>query len=123
MRQDLGKTNIHIFAVLILFSKTPIVLTPCSRPSAVHPIKLLDVEFSAIQQHLPKPDITISDTECLNLNITVPRGSYEMALPVFMFIHGGGFAIGSNSWPHLDQARIVRFSAKKNLPVIGVIIK
>lgn len=123
MRQDLGKANFHRLCSSYSFSQTPIVLTPCSRPSAVHPIKLLDVEFSAIQQHLPKPDITLSDTECLNLNITVPRGSYEKALPVFMFIHGGGFAIGSNSWPHLDQARIVQFSAKKNLPVIGVIIK
>jgi carboxylesterase type B len=81
------------------------------------------VELSIIQQTLPKPNITLSDTDCLNLNVTVPHSSHQKALPVFMFIHGGGFAIGSNSWPHLDQARIVRFSVQKNLPAIGVIIK
>jgi carboxylesterase type B len=86
-------------------------------------VKALDIELSIIQQSLPKPDITLSDTECLNLNVTVPEGAQGRALPVFLFIHGGGFAIGSNSWPHLDQAPIVRFSMQKNLPVIGVIIK
>jgi carboxylesterase type B len=93
------------------------------RPSAVHPVQALDMELSIIQQRLPKPDITLSDTECLNLNVTVPDGGQGRKLPVFLFIHGGGFAIGSNSWPHLDQARIVQFSAQKDLPVIGVVIK
>lgn len=96
---------------------------PFCRPSAVHPVQALDMELSIIQQQLPKPDITLSDTECLNLNVTVPDGGQGRKLPVFLFIHGGGFAIGSNSWPHLDQARIVQFSAQKDLPVIGVVIK
>jgi carboxylesterase type B len=83
----------------------------------------LDIELAIIQQRIPKPDISLSDTECLNLSVTTPEGSQGKKLPVFLFIHGGGFAIGSNSWPHLDQARIVRLSVQKSMPVIGVIIK
>jgi carboxylesterase type B len=99
------------------------VANAISRPSSVHPPKALDIELSIVQQQLPKPNITLSDTECLNLNITVPEGSHQKPLPVFLFIHGGGFAIGSNCWPHLDPARLVQFSAQNKLPVIGVVIK
>ncbi|RFU24125.1 hypothetical protein B7463_g12213, partial [Scytalidium lignicola] len=100
-------------------------------------VQYLGIKFATLAHRLADPvpvvdndgrgiiDATkfgLSDTECLNLNVTVPAGSQGRKLPVFLFIHGGGFAIGSNSWPHLDQARIVQFSAQRNLPVVGVII-
>ncbi|KAK6064902.1 carboxylesterase [Seiridium cupressi] len=41
-------------------------------------------------------------------------------LPIFVFLHGGGFALGSNAWPQYDLARIVKYSAEIGKPVIGV---
>ena len=57
----------------------------------------IDLEFKFIQQTLPKPDLQQSDTDCLNLNVTVPEHSGDKQLPVLVFIHGGGFMIGSNA--------------------------
>ena len=86
------------------------------------------MEFGFIQHSLPKRALEISELDGLNLNVTMPitqKGlpSSGLKLPVFVFIHGGGFSIGSNSWPQYSQARIVRLSADLNLPAIGVGIK
>jgi carboxylesterase type B len=88
----------------------------------------IDEEFGFIQKSLPKPDLTISELDGLNLNITVPLiqeqlPTPEHKLPVFVFIHGGAFAIGSNSWPQWDHARIVKLSAEIGQPAIGIGIK
>ena len=84
-------------------------------------------EFGLIQQSLvlPSKDFAQSDVDCLNLNITFPRESLDEAsgLPVFVFIHGGGFYNGSNAWPQYDQGRIVKLSSDLGIPVIGVGIK
>ena len=85
-------------------------------------------EHQLIQHSLPHESFQVSDVDGLNLNITVPysdAGSIktEAALPVFVYIHGGGFGIGSGSWPQYDLARFVRLSADKGQPVIGVTIK
>jgi carboxylesterase type B len=62
--------------------------------------------------------------DCLNLNITVPTGiTATSKLPVFVFIHGGGFMIGANSWPQFDYTRFVRLSVEKKLPIVAVSIK
>ncbi|KAI9148991.1 hypothetical protein HJFPF1_11035 [Paramyrothecium foliicola] len=79
------------------------------------------MEQHLIQHPLEHPQFTISATECLNLNITVPDTDQEK-LAVFVFIHGGGFATGANCWPQYDLARIVRCSANQGIPVIGVTI-
>jgi carboxylesterase type B len=85
-----------------------------------------------IQKSMPKPKIVHSDLECLNLNITVPKVRGEggsgtdlakQKLPVFIWIHGGGFVVGANSWPHYDHAKIVRLASANGGPVIGVGIK
>jgi carboxylesterase type B len=44
-------------------------------------------------------------------------------MPVFVFIHGGGFSIGANSWPQYDPVRLVELSIEKGSPVIGINIK
>jgi len=80
------------------------------------------MEQSLIQHGLPHEEFSISDTDGLNLNISVPSAAQDK-LPVFVFIHGGGFSTGSNSWPQYDFARIVKLSAEKGLPVIGINIK
>lgn len=54
----------------------------------------------------------------------MPKGiSAGAKLPVVVFIHGGGFEIGSNSWPQYDFRRIVELSVARRQPVIGVNIK
>lgn len=66
----------------------------------------------------------MSDTDCLNLNITVPAGSNPSSnLPVLVFIHGGGYTLGSNAWPQYDPARLVVLSAARRSPIVAVNIK
>ena len=70
----------------------------------------------------------MSDTEGLCLNVTVPRASSgsidtEAKLPVLVFIHGGGFTVGSGVYPQYDMARFVRLSVKEGRPCITVITK
>ncbi len=86
------------------------------------------MEFGFIQKSLPMPETSNSELDGLNLNITVPLhdGNFpspEKKLPVFIFVHGGGYTVGSNAWPQYNQARIVKLSADIGLPVIGVGIK
>lgn len=78
----------------------------------------------AIQKTLPKPDFPgLSGTDCLTLNISIPEGDHSARLPVLVFIHGGGFAVGSNWWPQYDMASIVRLATKLGQPIIGINIK
>lgn len=83
------------------------------------------MEFSFIQHSLPVPDLTQSCLEALNLVITVPtsEGMTSKPLPVFVYLHGGGFALGGNSWPQYNQARLVKLSLERATPVIGVGVK
>jgi len=77
-----------------------------------------------IQQGIGIPETpSMSGTECLNLNITVPNAGNERLLPILLFIHGGGFIMGSNHWPQYDMARLVKLSAELGMPIIGVNIK
>lgn len=70
-----------------------------------------DLEFGFIQKQLTSPTFTSSDLEGLNLNVTVPADIPSgKKLPVFVFIHGGGFFIGGSTWPQYDQARFVQLS-------------
>ncbi|KAM0328715.1 hypothetical protein ACHAQA_005128 [Verticillium albo-atrum] len=82
----------------------------------------LDVEFAALQQRLPAPDVPVmSATECLNLNLAVPVVSTPTSkLPVLVFIHGGGFNGGANWWPQYDVRRLVALSVENGKPVIAL---
>ncbi|KAJ5894816.1 hypothetical protein N7495_006507 [Penicillium taxi] len=92
-------------------------------PTALSPPIGCDIELSHVQHQLPKKDLSQSDLDCLNLNIAVPSDATpESKLPVLFFIHGGGFAIGANSWPQAELARLVKLSIEKELPVIIVAI-
>ncbi|KEF54938.1 uncharacterized protein A1O9_09381 [Exophiala aquamarina CBS 119918] len=78
-------------------------------------------EFALVQQSVQVPDFPPqSDTECLNLTITVPEASFEKPLPVFVFVHGGAFFMGSGTWPQYDHAALVRRSVEIGKPIIGV---
>ncbi|XP_014554756.1 hypothetical protein COCVIDRAFT_104164 [Bipolaris victoriae FI3] len=97
-------------------------------PPPVSPAGSIHAEFSFIQQSLPLPEVPAqSDREGLNLNITVPTdksGSIDpnAKLPVYVFIHGGGFAVGSGWYPQYDPAPIVKMSVDMKKPIIGVTI-
>ncbi|KAJ6040854.1 uncharacterized protein N7446_003830 [Penicillium canescens] len=70
-------------------------------PAAPSPPNGVEHEFQLIQKALPYSPVTQSDTECLNLNITAPKGTSPTSnLPVIAYLHGGGFVIGANFWPH-----------------------
>jgi acetyl esterase/lipase len=109
-------------------SVVPHILNPY-RPPTVSPVGAINAEFGFIQHSLPLPDVpTHSDLDGLNLNITVPAnedGSIDSnaKLPVYVFIHGGGFAVGSGWYPHYDPAAIVKLSVEKKKPIIGITIK
>ncbi|KAE9375345.1 alpha/beta-hydrolase [Stipitochalara longipes BDJ] len=78
-----------------------------------------DHEFTFIQCALPCEERHFSITECLNLNIVTPKNLQHL-VPVFVFIHGGGFSIGANSWPQYDPTRLVELSVEEGSPVIGI---
>jgi len=83
-----------------------------------------DIEFGFIQKELTPPAFSQSELDGLNLNVTVPAGTTAgKKLPVFVFIHGGGFFIGGNSWPQYDLAKFVELSIELGEPIIGIGIK
>jgi carboxylesterase type B len=80
--------------------------------------------MGAIQHTLPKKDLSQSDLDCLNMNISVPEGTTSVSkLPVFLFIHGGGFVLGASSWPQFDWTRLVKLSKEKGYPIVAVSFK
>ncbi|KAH7230340.1 carboxylesterase-like protein [Fusarium solani] len=96
-------------------------------PQVVSPPSGVDIELGVIQKPLPKPEFPgVSDVSGLTLNITVPSHADGISkpkdLPVLVFIHGGGFALGGSWWPQYNFARFVTLSADLNKPVIGITI-
>lgn len=80
-----------------------------------------------MQQSCPEPQTTSSDMHALNLNIWVPKIDGQLpaenTLPILVWVHGGGFVSGANSWPQYDMTRLVKLSVEKKMPIIGVSIK
>ncbi|EPE26321.1 alpha/beta-Hydrolase [Glarea lozoyensis ATCC 20868] len=62
------------------------------------------------------------ELECLNLVVAVPEGNFEGSLPVVVWVHGGGFSVGGNSWPQYDLSNLVSESVGIGKPVIAVSI-
>lgn len=61
------------------------------------------------QQRLPQdatPSAQLMSEDCLTLNIWRPKNA--KALPVMIWIHGGGFVMGSSTSPVLDGAALAR---------------
>ncbi|RMZ66831.1 carboxylesterase [Pyrenophora seminiperda CCB06] len=97
-------------------------------PAPISPAGAIDHEYGFLQKSLPLPEAPKhSDLEGLNLNITIPTNKDGVIdpnakLPVYVFIHGGGFAVGSSWYPHYDPAPLVKMSVEKKKPMIGITI-
>ncbi len=46
--------------------------------------------------------------DCLTLNVVTPEGAATEPLPVMVFIHGGGYILGSSATPIYDGAALAR---------------
>lgn len=46
--------------------------------------------------------------DCLTLNVVTPEAQAEAPLPVMVFIHGGGYILGSSATPLYDGAALAR---------------
>ncbi len=46
--------------------------------------------------------------DCLTLNVVTPKGPADQPLPVMVFIHGGGYFMGSSATPIYDGAALAR---------------
>ncbi|KAF1832948.1 para-nitrobenzyl esterase [Decorospora gaudefroyi] len=72
------------------------------------------------------PTEKMDEFECLHLNVTVPKAIPNAeprgrgGLPVFVWVHGGGLSMGSNSWPQYDLRRFVERSIQIGQPIIAV---
>ncbi|KAL6703753.1 hypothetical protein ACN47E_009134 [Coniothyrium glycines] len=98
-------------------------------PPSVPPINAINNEFGLIQHTPPLPDNpTHSDLEELNLNIPLPlddeNGKIDSSarLLVYVFLHGGGLAVGSNWYPQYGAASLTKTSIEKRKPMIGITI-
>lgn len=95
-------------------------------PTSPTPPGAFQLEMAMMQHSLAEPETATSDLHALNLNVTVPYLDGKLAttskLPVFVWLHGGGFVSGSTSWPQYDMVNMVMLSAKKGLPIIGVTV-
>ncbi len=46
--------------------------------------------------------------DCLTLNVVAPKSPPDTSLPVMVFIHGGGYFMGSSATPIYDGAALAR---------------
>lgn len=46
--------------------------------------------------------------DCLTLNVVTPEGAHGEALPVMVFVHGGGYILGSSATPLYDGVSLAR---------------
>ncbi|KUJ13349.1 alpha/beta-hydrolase [Mollisia scopiformis] len=105
-----------VIQIILLFLQSTFVI-----PSVISPSFGCQLEFEFIQQSLPSPVFASSEIDGLNLNITVPSSIPSGAkLPVFVFIRGGGFIIGGNSWPQYNTAKLVEMAVEQNKPIIAI---
>ncbi|KAF2151250.1 carboxylesterase [Myriangium duriaei CBS 260.36] len=82
------------------------------------------------QSHLDFPtDVGESEFDCLNLFVVRPSAEaldrlgldgHNTKLPVFVWIHGGGYGFGASTDPPWDPARLVARSLEFKKPIISV---
>ena len=64
-------------------------------------------EILGLAESLLLPNITHQAEDCLNINVQVPKGVKDTSkLPVLMWIHGGGFELGSSASVGSEQTAL-----------------
>ncbi|KAF7186255.1 Lipase 3 [Pseudocercospora fuligena] len=89
-----------------------------------------DFEQQVLLQHTLEYDRSTQythDLDCLNLSLAAPLSddqdvSSDAKLPVFCFVHGGGFQSGSGSFPQYDMSKLVKLSIGAGSPIIAISI-
>jgi hypothetical protein len=126
----LNATKVGLVAMSQLRASPNTLTAMVHRPQVLSIAPNADPEFGLIQHTLDydRSAFTQSDTEGLCLNITIPAFTNcviveEAKLPVFVFIHGGGFMVGSGMYPQYDMAKFVRLSIEAGMPCIAVTMK
>lgn len=90
-------------------------LVDATAPGAVCPQGLGDAAFP-----FTSPVTNISEN-CLSLRITRPHGTAAGAkLPVVVWIHGGGFALGTTYDQLYDHGGLVRQASRNGQPIVFV---
>ncbi|KAF2682831.1 para-nitrobenzyl esterase [Lentithecium fluviatile CBS 122367] len=86
-----------------------------------------NVQMPLQEGHMAEEE-TMDEFECLTVNVTVPkmaareRDGGGKGLPVFVWVHGGGLSVGSNSWPQYDLTRFVERSVEIGKPIVALSI-
>ncbi|KAI0681827.1 carotenoid ester lipase precursor [Earliella scabrosa] len=94
----------------------PLLLEPNVPPELLQDVAPLVSAFTS------NPDVPQSE-DCLNLNVIRPANiSAETKLPVLFWIHGGGFALGSNAITTYNGSAVVQRSIDIGEPIIFVAI-
>ena len=52
--------------------------------------------------------VPVDGEDCLTLNVTTPKRRRDEPMPVMVFIHGGGYILGSSATPIYDGAALAR---------------
>jgi len=75
---------------------------------AFGPASLQGVVFDDID-----PTLTGVSEDCLYLNVWAPDVPAGDRLPVFFWVHGGGFAVGSGAEPRYDGGRLAARGSRR----------
>ncbi len=86
---------------------------PPRPPRSWQGVRQADHFSDGCAQIFPKLDFAKTE-DCLYLNVWTPAASASAGLPVFVWIHGGGFRVGSGREPLFDGEDL----AKKGLVVV-----
>jgi carboxylesterase type B len=76
-------------------------------PVAPQPDNAEYQEFVTPKENDPRKLLEQDEFRCCNLNITIPTGERKESsdgLPVMVWFHGGGFMLGSASWPQYGRS-------------------
>ncbi|KAL2857319.1 putative carboxylesterase [Aspergillus pseudoustus] len=79
-----------------------------------------DAELALIQHDLPRQHAQQSMTDGLTLNILRTQKEFSSLLPVLVFLHGGGLAVGSATWSQNRLSKLISVSGEQDLPTVGV---
>jgi para-nitrobenzyl esterase len=71
-------------------------------------VRLADRVGPQCPQPQRAPALLPSNEDCLSLNVWTPAKQANERLPVMVWIHGGGFTIGSGGWPQYDGDALAR---------------